>query len=288
MEDQYQRIKGMFNSIYGMTVTKNIRNPVSYLDSIKGWTEEELKNDEILDLLDKEKKQAFLSFSTGCWCTSFARNALLRRVMSLDEYVVYCDTDSCKLRDGYDKTIFDKYNESVKKRITSVSKLLGIDIKRYAPCDIKGIPHMLGIFEHEGKKYNKYTYEKFITQGAKKYAYEERELNEDTKKYKNEIHITVSGVPKKAKVGLKRLEDFKDNYVFKYEDTNKHTLFYVDDQQPFYLTDYLGNKCLINDTSGICLVPTSYTLGKAIDYMNLLTDETSKRSIYIEEENYGD
>jgi hypothetical protein len=272
----------MFNSIYGMMVTKNIRSQVSFIDGIKEWTEEELKNDEIEDFLAKDKKDAFLSFSYGCWCTSFNRDALLRRVMALDSYVVYCDTDSCKLRPGYDKNIFEEYNNTVKERIENVSKRLGIDIKRYVPSDIKGIPHMIGIFEKEGK--NEHTYERFITQGAKKYAFEEKELDKKTSKMVNKIHITVSGVPKRASVGLKKLEEFRDNYVFRYEDTNKNTLFYSDNQAPFELTDYLGNKVLVTDTSGVCLVPTSYTLGKALDYAYLLTDETTRRSKYIEEE----
>ena len=31
----------------------------------------------------------------------------------LDEYVVYCDTDSIKLIQGYDKSVIDDYNNSV-------------------------------------------------------------------------------------------------------------------------------------------------------------------------------
>ena len=282
MEDVYQRIKGMANSTFGMTVTNNIRDEVVYLDSEKTWTTEELKNDEIIDKLINEEKQGFLSFSYGVWITSFARDALLRRVIEVDDYIIYCDTDSCKLRDGYDKEVFNRYNEQVKKRIEWVSNLLGIDINKYIPEDVKGNKHMLGSFEKEGKKYNKYTYERFITQGAKKYAFEERELDEETGKYKNKISITVAGVPKKAKVGLKKLEDFKDGYIFRYEDTNKNTLFYVDNQTPFMLKDYLGNDYMVTDTSGVCLVPTSYTLGKALEYAELLEDDSTKRAIYKE------
>ena len=98
----------------------------------------------------------------------------------------------------------------------------------------------------------------------------------------DKIHITVSGVPKKAKVGLKKLEDFKDDYIFKYKDTNKHTLFYVENQSPFELEDYLGNKHIVSDKSGVCLVPTTYILGKAIEYANLISDDSSRRAIYKE------
>ena len=163
------------------------------------------------------------------------------------------------------ESIIYKHYENDNK-IKYVSNLLNIDINRFSPKDIKGISHPLGVFEIDGE------YIEFITQGAKKYAYKDDEG----------LHITVSGVPKKAKVALKKLEDFKDGYIFKYKDTNKNTLFYTENQAPFELVDYLGNKCVVNDISGVCLVPTTYELGKSLDYANLISDESSKRAIYKE------
>ena len=52
--------------------------------------------------------------------------------------------------------------------------------------------------------------------------------------------------------------------------------------KPFALIDYLGNEYLVNDKSGCCIVPTTYVLGKALDYANLLSDNSSKRAIYKE------
>ena len=105
-EDEYQRIKGMFNAIYGMSVTNNIRDDVIFDNDKKEWSEVEIDNDKIIELLSSEKKKSFLSFSYGVWVTAHARNNLLRRVIDLDEYVIYCDTDSIKLRSGYNKDIF--------------------------------------------------------------------------------------------------------------------------------------------------------------------------------------
>ena len=265
-KDEYNRIKGMFNSIYGMTVTNNIRDDVIYDNDKKDWDEVELSNEKIIECLNNEKKKSFLSFSYGVWVTAYARDNLLRRVIELDEYVVYCDTDSIKLRSGFDENIFNEYNKSVLDKIKYVSNLLNIDINRFSPNDIKGISHPLGVFEIDGE------YIEFITQGAKKYAYKDDDG----------LHITVSGVPKKAEVALKKLEDFKDGYVFKYKDTNKNTLFYTENQSPFELTDYLGDKCVVNDISGVCLVPTTYELGKSLDYANLISDDSSRRAIYKE------
>lgn len=262
----------------GMSVTNTIRDNVIYKDDLEEWFEEELTNEEIEEKLIAEKKKAFLSFSYGCWTTAWARDCLLRRLLDikddkgnvikkgLDEYLIYADTDSLKFRSGYDKSIIEEYNKSVEEKIKFVSKVLNIPFEKYAPIDSKGKSHMLGIFEYEGK------YDEFITQGAKKYA-----VKEDGK-----IKITVAGVPKSGAKALKSLEDFRDDFVFSFEDTGKNLLMYVDNQSEFELTDYLGNKEVVRDKSGCCLVPTTYVLGKALEYATLLTDASSKRARYKE------
>lgn len=128
----------------------------------------------------------------------------------------------------------------------------------------------MGVFDEDGE------YSQFITQGAKKYAYI------DKKDYK--IHITVSGVPKKTGAKcLKKLEDFKDNFVFEYKYTNKLQLTYNDEMQPFELKDYKGIKYITKDIHGCCLLPCQYTLNKSEEYANLLNEESSARAIYREE-----
>ena len=271
-EMEYGRIKAMYNSIYGMSVTNNIRDNVIYHNEDGSWSEEKLTNEEIIEKLLYEKKKSFLSFAYGVWVTAYARNNLLRRVIELDEYVVYCDTDSCKVMQGYNKNVFNDYNEKVQKRIETVSKLLKIDINKFSPSDIKGINHTMGIFEIETKKDNIYTYDEFITQGAKKYAY----------KINDKIHITVAGVPKQGASALKTLDDFRDDFIFKYEDTSKNLLMYTENQEPLIVTDYLGNTYKITDKTGCCILPNSYELSKSLDYTVLLNDESSRRARYEE------
>ena len=282
-EINYARVKAMFNSIYGMTVTNTIRNDVLY-DNVSGWSEKSLDNDKIVELLENEKKKGFLSFSTGVWVTAWARNNLLSNLIKLDQYAVYLDTDSIKLAEGYDKNVINNYNNEVEERIKYVSKILDIPIEKYSPKDIKGDSHLLGVFECETKKYNKYTYDEFITQGAKKYAVKTKEMDKDTGELFDVIKITVAGVPKKkgAKC-LNSLEEFRDDLVFKSSITGKQTLIYLDEQQQNDLVDYQGNIYTNTDKTGCCLVPCSYVLGKALEYANLITDESSKRAIYKEE-----
>ena len=185
--------------------------------------------------------------------------------MKCDRYLIYADTDSMKLKNGYDLNIIENYNQQVKERIKYVSNILKIDIRKYAPKDIHDKKHMLGLFEKDGE------YEEFITQGAKKYAYKEN----------GDIHITVSGVPKDGSVALNSLNDFRDNFVFKYKDTNKSVLMYNDEQVPYIMTDYLGQDDLVTDKSGCVLLPTTYVLGKSEEYFNLI-ETSSNRAIYKE------
>ena len=261
-ELEYNREKANFNSLYGMTVTNTICADVEFVN-FDEWVEQPLTNEEIKKSLFKDKKKGFLNFAWGVWCTAYARDNLLRRVIDLDEYVAYCDTDSCKVVQGYDKKIFDDYNKSVESKIKMVSKIRGIDYNRFAPADIKGNHHLLGIFECETDKGRDVTYDKFITQGAKKYAYE----------VDGEIHVTVSGVPKEGGARcLNSLEEFKDDLIFDFEHTNKLTLAYNDNQIPTIITDYLGNKYEVTDQSGICMLPTTYKLGKSEDYADLINN----------------
>ena len=269
-ETEYNREKQAFNSLYGMTVTNTIRNEVEFVNH-EEWIEKEITNAEISEKLHKSKKRGFLNFAWGVWTTAYARDNLLRRVIELDQWVTYCDTDSIKLVQGYDKNVFEEYNKSVEEKIRKVCGERNIDFERYAPSDIKGISHLLGVFECETGKGRTVTYDEFITQGAKKYAYS----------VDGEIHITVSGVPKsKGAKCLNSLDEFRDDLVFDFEHTNKLTLAYNDNQREVEITDYLGNTYTVKDKSGICMLPTTYKLGKALDYAYLIGEESTERAKY--------
>ena len=48
----------------------------------------------------------------------------------LDVFELYADTDSLKLREGYNKDTIEEYNRQVKEKIERVSKELGIDFNK--------------------------------------------------------------------------------------------------------------------------------------------------------------
>lgn len=282
---EYALEKAKFNSLYGMAVTNNIKDAVIF-DNDTGWEEIPIENQEIIDSLEKEKKQGFLSFAYGVWVTAWARYNLLTNIIEQDKYCCYCDTDSIKLLEGFDKTKIDNYNKKVIEKIKQVSKDLEIDINKFTPTDSKGIKHTIGLFDFDG------FYESFITQGAKKYAYtkyiDKEKIKDNTNVLKIEndkaliLEITVAGVPKQGAKALKKLEDFKDNFIFDYKYTNKNLLVYNDNMESFRLVDYKGIEQIVNDKYACCLIPTTYELGKSEEYANLISDESSKRAIYKE------
>lgn len=147
-----------------------------------------------------------------------------------------------------------------------VSNDLKIDFERFCPVDKKENKHIIGLFENDG------TYKQFITQGAKKYAYIDKN---------DKIGITVSGVPKSGSKCLKTLDDFNDGLIFDSEITNKKTLIYCDEMTEITLTDYQGNTETLNNKYGCCLIPATYTLGKSVEYAELLN--TSSDRAFFEE-----
>ena len=64
-EVEYALEKAMFNSLYGMSVTNNIKDNVIF-DNITGWSEVPLENEVILEMLQKEKNKVFYHFLMGC------------------------------------------------------------------------------------------------------------------------------------------------------------------------------------------------------------------------------
>ena len=132
--------------------------------------------------------------------TAYARRNLIYNLIQLDEKVIYADTDSLKIEDGFDMSVMENYNKNVIKKIENVCKDLDLPLQKFMPKDSKGKEHCLGLFECETKDGCKYTYDKFITQGAKKYAYIDSE--------DKQIHITVSGVPKKRSTRINKIGRF--------------------------------------------------------------------------------
>ena len=248
-----------------MCVTNEIRDNVIY-NNIE-WDEVELTNEEIIEKLNEQKENPFLSYSYGVWVTAYARFNLLSNLVKLDNKVIYSDTDSLKLEEGFDIKVIEDYNKNAIEKIKMASNDLKLPIEKFSPIDKDGKAHTIGLFDFDG------FYREFKTLGAKKYSY----IDND-----NNIHITVSGVPKKGAAAFKNLDEFSNDFVFEYKYTGKNLIVYNDNQQEYNLSDYAGIKYLVKDRYGICIIPTTYKLGISDEYANLISDDSSKHARYKE------
>ena len=233
----YFKNKELLNSIYGMSVQDVVKENILFADG--KYLIDESRSRE--DIYNGRKKGIFTQYAYGVWTTAHARMSLQAGIDLCGDNLVYVDTDSCKYLGEVD---FSKYNAD---RIAECKQS-----GSYA-TDPKGVTHYMGVYEYDG------TAERFVTLGAKKYAYE------DSKG----LHITVSGVSKKAgAVELAEhggLEAFKPGFVF--EKAGKTESVYNDEKQPF-ITRIDGH--LVTITRNVVIRDTTYTLGTTDDYAELL------------------
>ena len=239
-EVRYNLSKAMINSCYGMMVQDPARQEIKFING--DYQEQDVP---LSERLEHANKRAFLSYAWGCWVTAWARFRLWEAVQIVGEdRFVYCDTDSVKFVSD-PRVSFDAYNEK-RKAASEASGAFAVDPK--------GNTHYMGVYEQEA------TADRFISWGAKKYAYT---IGDDLK-------LTCAGVNKKigAKELLKAggLEAFREGFVFKdaggtesvYNDFPEIDHYYVD-----------GYK-YIPITSNVVIRPSEYTLGLADDYRRLL------------------
>ena len=237
------------NSISAIPVTKNnkLMGIVSLkdmtIDFIDGmWIEQELPEQE---LLEKNNAKAFLVYSWGVFTTCHARMELEKalRIVGPARFV-YCDTDSVKFIDD-GKVSFNSYNESRKRDSMQNGGVAE---------DPKGRKHYLGVYENEG------TYKRFITMGAKKYAYEDAA---------GDLHITVAGVSKyKGAQELAQrggLNAFKEGFIW-YDAGGLESIY--NDDPDIKEVNINGHKLHIS--SNVFLRPSTYTLGITGEYARIL------------------
>ena len=234
----YHKNKELLNSIYGMSVQDPVKERILFDDL--GYTVETKKTPQ--EIYENKAGVAFTQYAYGVWTTAHARASLQAGLDMCGDNLVYCDTDSCKyLGDAH----FTKYN---KDRVAEC-----MESGAYA-TDPKGVTHYMGVYEPDEQ------YKRFITLGAKKYAYEDMDGN---------LHITVSGVSKKqgakelsAKGGL---EAFKPGFIF--TQSGKTESVYNDQKTPILAE---SNGELLSLSRNVVIRETTYTLAVTDDYAELL------------------
>lgn len=238
----YMKNKEKLNSTYGMTVEDPAKDTIEFVNN-----EFVERDDPLDDLIIKHNKSAFLNYAWGVWCTAHSRKRLADGIDIVTKNgaepmnFIYSDTDSIKYTGNAD---FTEYNNQVEHEAT-VNKAYAVDNN--------GEVHYMGVYEPEGYKLPN----RFKTLGAKKYVLEDSDKN---------LHITIAGVnKKKGAIELKKLENFKEGFIFK-EAGGTESVF-NDNIDMSYLT-LQGKKLDITDN--VVIRDSTYTLGITAEYRAIL------------------
>lgn len=240
---QYAKSKEKLNGIYGMSAQDPIHADIKYEDGFY------IRSDYDSVEVEKVLKSAKFPYSWGVYTTAYARAALQEAIDIAGPNMVYCDTDSVKVSGKLDLSALNKKRQK-----------LAEDQGAYAD-DPNGNRHYMGVFELDG------IYDRFVTCGAKRYAYEAN----------GHLSITVSGVSKAvneetgvpfAVEELKCLENFKEGFIWS---KAAGTMAVYNDDDNFDLVDEETGE-IIHIGKNVALIPTTYEMTYAQDYKRLLKD----------------
>lgn len=277
-ETEYQLLKGMLNSIFGMTVTDPVKPTIEYLGA--DW---KVNFENISKCLENYnlRYDKFLVYEWGLYCTAYARRNLFTGVKELKHDFIYADTDSLKYTNfEAHEHYFKAYNLMIEKKIEKVCKKYNFDINDFKPKDKNGITRIIGLYDYDDH------YAKFKTLGAKRYMVEYAPDSHHYKAGKNNYNLTVSGLNKKTAIPFliseaKRQKTsifdlFNDEMFISGEYSGKLLHTYIDERLEFDCIDYLGNKEHIITYSAVHLEPSSYSLSLASAYINYLNGIQTK------------
>jgi hypothetical protein len=195
-EELYMQSKQYINSLFGMCVTAILQSDVEFSEG--DWFMEKLTADKVNDRFKELRNEKgtkcsyFLSFSWGCYVTAYARRNLWKCIESVDEDMLYCDTDSIFVLGEHD---FTWYDEQITEKLRTSCKRNRLNFEDTRPKDKHGTERPLGIFTREDDC------TEFLTLGAKRYV--------ERRKKDKKLHLTVSGINKEA---VELLDDDIDNF----------------------------------------------------------------------------
>lgn len=240
----YVKSKNMLNSVYGMSATDPIHQEIRYYrGEYRRSGYDSMSQEEIAKAL----KSSPFPYQWGVYTTAYARSQLQKAIDLCEDQILYCDTDSVKV---IGTAPIERLNGDQQKKAVRASA--------YAD-DMHGNRHYIGLFEIDGH------YDRFITQGAKRYAYEKD----------GHINVTVSGVTKQRneKTGeyfaveeLKKLERFKPGMIWS---KAGGTMAVYNDNDDF---DYVDPEtgAIVHISKNVAIIPTTYKMTYARDYELLL------------------
>ena len=239
----YAKSKEKLNGIYGMSAQDPIHAEILYNEGL--YERSSYDSIDVAKVLGKAK----FPYQWGVYTTAYARAALQEGIDLAKQNMVYCDTDSVKVLGKMDLSLLN-----IKRQKKAEEH------QAYAD-DPAGTRHYMGVFELDG------VYDRFVTCGAKRYAYE----------HDGEMSVTVSGVSKaiNEKTGipfaveeLGCLENFKEGFIWK---KSAGTMAVYNDED-FFLYNIPDSDQDILITKNVAIVPTTYEMTFAKDYRRLLKE----------------
>lgn len=269
-KEEYQIKKGMLNSMYGMCVTKILKDKVEVKNG--EWITTPLSDQEMEDNIRKnnESLNRFLYYPWGVYITAYARFNLWTAILTLGNGYIYSDTDSIKVFADSPKIeeYLKKYHEDLELKFSwMLEKRRKFTRSDLHPKDIKGRERPIGIWDYEGR------YEMFKTLGSKRY------MTFDG----HDIEPTVAGIsPENLRKYLEhetsntddKFRMFDDGLHVPQEYTGKLASIYCDDID-IEIEDYQGRPYHVIQKHGVCLKPVDFTLtmtGSFIDMVKMLQE----------------
>lgn len=256
---RYNKCKNRINSVFGMMYTDPVREEINFLygeereeNGGNPWKEESADITKSLEHYNKSRN-SFLYYAWGIYTTAHARSHLQRLVncatnieAEIPAIALYCDTDSL-YGVNLNLTAIEIENEKIRKEVEKEGYFAEIEGERFYP----------GVYEHDGH------IDRFITLGAKKYAYEKG----------GKLYVTVSGVSKgdksKGRPGgadeLEKLENFKPGFIF--QKAGGIDLYY-DDTEEIFTLDFGDGE--FESSSSVSIVDGEYTLNITGEYSDLI------------------
>lgn len=239
----YQKSKEKLNGIYGMSAQDPIHAEILYNGG------DYARSDYTTGDADKVLSKAKFPYQWGVYTTAYARAALQEAIDAAGAAMVYCDTDSVKTLGRVDLSYINRKRQAA------------AEASRAFADDPKGNRHYMGVFELDG------VYDRFITCGAKRYAYEAD----------GHMSITVSGVSKAVNEAtgvsfaveeLGKLENFHEGFIWR---KSAGTMSVYNDDDLFDYTDPETGKT-VQIIKNVAIIPTTYEMTYAKDYRRLLQE----------------
>lgn len=254
----YGKSKNRLNGIFGMCFTDPVHDIVYEKDDGR-WKQERPKDIAAALAKYQKSRNSFLYYPWGIWVTAWARTHLADLIEAAgQERTAYCDTDSAK-----GPALLEEQIESLNLQIETQCESAGA----FAD-DHTGARYYLGVYEKETRKKK---YDRFVTLGAKKYAYTTKDrmtLKVPSGRMmfsRTHLHITISGVHKtKGAKEMGTIENFRPGFVFR--EAGGLELTY--NESSIRTIDIEG--CSIETASNIAMTDSTYRLGITPEYERLL------------------